>query len=61
MSAVSSLKLGVSVDSETVQAGVIGMPPVRKNPDLNDLERFVVLLLEKKENNQTTLLQLNCP
>lgn len=61
MSAVSSLKLGVSVDSETVQAGVIWMPPVRKNPDLNDLERFIVLLLEKKENNQTMLLQLNCP
>lgn len=52
---VSSLKLGVTVDSETVQAGVFWMPPVRKNPHLNDLERFIVLLLKKrrKKKNQS--------
>lgn len=61
MLAGTSLKLGVSVDSETVQAGVIWMPPVRKNPYLNDLERFIVLLLKKKENSQTMSLQFNCP
>lgn len=58
MSAVGSLKLRVSVDSETVQAGVVLMPPVRKYPHLNDLERFIILLLkenEKKSDHKQTL------
>lgn len=57
---VSSLKLGVSVDSETVQAGVFWMPPVRKNPYFNDLERFIVLLLKKgKQSNHVAAIKLS--
>lgn len=51
MSAVGSLKLRVSVDSEAVQAGVFLMPPVRKYPHLNDLERLIILLLKENEKS----------
>lgn len=51
MSVVGSLKLRVSVNSEAVQAGVFLMPPVRKYPHLNDLERFIILLLKENETS----------
>lgn len=39
------------MDSEAVQASVFLMPPVRKYTHLNDLERFVILLLKENEKS----------
>lgn len=45
MSKVASLRPGLSVDSEAVQAGVFWMTPVGQHPHLDDLESLIVLLL----------------
>lgn len=48
MLVVSSLRPGFSVDSESIQAGVSWVTPIRQHPHLNDLESPVILLLEQK-------------
>lgn len=51
-----SFRTWLSMDSEAVQAGVFWMTPVRQDPDLNDLEGLVVLLLTDKNRNIDQML-----
>lgn len=48
------LSVRFAVDSEAIQAGVIGMTPVRQHAHLDDLKCLVILLLGlKKRQNKT--------
>lgn len=44
-----SFRTQLSMDSEAVKAGVFWMTPVRQDPNLDDLEGLVILLLTDKK------------
>lgn len=51
-SGVGLLSVRAAVNSEAVQAGVLGVTPVRQHSHLNDLKSLVVGFLQERRNER---------